>query len=83
MDVRILIHKRLKESFDATQLAEITRAFRQYKECGERPANFGRDVPYDLPQSVADSDLWHIHLRDKTSRNWDAPQMRVFKMTSA
>lgn len=82
MSVRVLIHKRLKESFDATLLAEITRAFRQYKETGERPTNFGRDVPYDFPQSVVDSDLWHIHIRDETSRSWDVPQMRVFKMTS-
>lgn len=43
---------------------------------------FGTDRPYFRPQSVKDSDLWHIHIKDATSTNWGLRYIRVDDMTS-
>lgn len=82
MAVKIFIHKRLRETFDPELLSKIRDQFLEYKEKNIRPKNFGRDVPYDRPQSVKDSNLWHIHLRDSSSGDWGRAWMRVYDMTS-
>jgi mRNA interferase YafO len=34
------------------------------------------------PQSVKDSDLWHLHVKDETSRNWDLRCVQIENKTS-
>lgn len=82
MNFKIFVHKRLLESFDPALLAQIKQRFVAYKCDGIRHSTFGREVPYTRPQSVVDSNLWHIHLKDATSRNWSRPGLDYFYMTS-
>ena len=82
METRVLVHKRLRETFDPELLAKIRARFLDYKQNGNQPKTFGRDAQYDRPQSVKDSNLWHIHLREANSKNWDRPRMEIFDMTS-
>lgn len=82
MEIKVFVHKRLRETFDPELLAEIRARFLDYKANGTQPKTFGRDEKYDRPQSVKDSDLWHIHLKDASSKNWGRPNIEVFNLTS-
>lgn len=82
MPISVFTHKALRESFDPTQLASIKQRFIQYKQDNIRHSTFGRDEQYLRPQAVKDSDLWHIHLKDKTSKGWDRRGLDIFYMTS-
>jgi mRNA interferase YafO len=82
MDIKVFVHKRLRETFEPTLLAAIRDRFLDYKQTGKVPDTFGRDVQYTRPESVKESDLWHIHIKDATSRNWEKPWIQVFNMTS-
>lgn len=82
MTIRVFIHKALRESFDPEQLAIIKQRFVAYKQDNVRHVTFGRDEQYIRPQSVRDSNLWHIHLKDITSKGWERRSLDIFYMTS-
>lgn len=51
-------------------LNNLVMDFRRYKESGDLPDYFGRDVPYVEPQAAYNARLMHIHLKpSKFPRN--------------
>jgi mRNA interferase YafO len=82
MEVKVFVHRSFLDSCDPELLAVIKKRFTDYKAHGIRHSSFGRDVSYNRPQSVKDSDLWHIHVKDATSKNWSARWIEVNGMIS-
>ncbi len=82
MTIRVFIHKALRESFNPEQLTIIKQRFVAYKQDKVRHPTFGRDEQYIRPQAVSDSNLWHIHLKDDTSKGWERHRLDIFYMTS-
>ncbi|WP_051610611.1 type II toxin-antitoxin system YafO family toxin [Marinospirillum insulare] len=58
---RIELHSSLIEALGEEKSKDLQVRFLAYK-AGRRPEDFGRDVPFDWPVQVAQSELWHIHL---------------------
>lgn len=66
-EVRVFFHKDLKERLTDAEQAALKADFKQYKETGVVPDTFGRDAPYNHPNSlpiVKAEKLSHIHLGD-------------------
>lgn len=62
---RVFTYTDIRALLTADQLAQIKEDFRRYKETGDLPDTFGRDVPYDSDvtlDSVRSEEIWHLHL---------------------
>lgn len=82
MEVRVFTHQTFRDNCPPELLVEITKRFAEYKRTGKPHEDFGRDFPYMKPQSVKDSDLWHLHVKDETSLNWGMRWIQIEKKTS-
>lgn len=81
--VAVFTSKIIEQSMPEEQLKDLVEDFRDYKSTGQRPENFGRDVPYDSDVTlkiVSEGAVQHIHLKDAES-NWPLRAMQ-FQMTS-
>lgn len=60
-EVKVAIHPHIRS---APKILELAVAFKTYKQGGCLPDNFGRDAPYDHPNTpeVVRTNLWHMHL---------------------
>lgn len=79
MDIKVFVSLNLRETCEKERLSTLVRDFKKYKIDGIRPAMFGRDAPYEFPVSVAQADMHHIHIKDKTSRNWHMQKLDFYK----
>ena len=85
MTVRVLHHRSLERIFvrHGLDLEALKEDFRQYKESGIPPGNFGRDAEYNHPNtlpSVRQEKLAHIHM-EEPDRPWN-PDAVQFSKTS-
>jgi len=67
--IRVLHHKSLESLFSELELdlTALKDDFKKYKESGNPPGNFGRDVLYNHPNTlpiVCQEKISHIHLED-------------------
>lgn len=72
--IRVFKTDFIKRQLEPEELKCLEDDFRHYKSHGILPDLFGRDVPYNHPNtlpSVKAEDLWHIHLLDGES-TWPA-----------
>lgn len=79
----VFTSKIIEHSMREEQLKDLVEDFREYKSTGQRPENFGRDVPYDSDHTlkiVREEKVQHIHLKD-TESDWPVRAMQ-FRMTS-
>ncbi len=58
----------LKELASYPEIEQLKADFSNYKDWGELPAYFGRDVPYHWPSGSEAANLYHLHLAD--SQYW-------------
>ncbi|MBE3765312.1 toxin YafO [Vibrio parahaemolyticus] len=65
--VRIFAYKPFKDSLSPDVYEALKNKFREYKEKGMQPHDFGRDTTFDFPEKLRLSGLRHIHIKDKTS----------------
>jgi len=70
MEVKVYLTSHFEESCPQDKLARLTQDFKEYKNTGVRPSDFGRDASYDRPFTVKNAELMHIHIRDQSSRSW-------------
>lgn len=70
MSVTIKAAKPFLDSTTKEERALIVSAFREYKETGNLPDIFGRDLQYIWPQSIRDANLRHIHMHDREENSW-------------
>ncbi|WP_338849212.1 type II toxin-antitoxin system YafO family toxin [Massilia sp. W12] len=82
MEVKVFSHQRFRDTCDPELLKDITARFIAYKRHGIRHETFGDDRPYFRPESIRDTDLRHIHIRDASSKNWDLRYIRLEDKTS-
>lgn len=69
MKIRVLHHKSLESLFSELELdlTALKDDFKKYKESGNPPGNFGRDVLYNHPNSLPilhQEKVSHIHLEE-------------------
>ena len=72
--IRIFKTELIRRQLEPEELKCLEDDFRHYKTNGVLPDLFGRDVPYNHPNtlsSVKAEELWHIHLLDGES-SWPA-----------
>jgi len=79
MDVRVFVSEGMRNTISKELLKKIVDDFKQYKNGGKRPENFGRDVNYDFPFSVKEAELQHIHLKDNKSKKWHLKRYHFIK----
>jgi len=68
--IRIFKTDFIKRQLEPEELKCLEDDFRHYKGQGILPDLFGRDAPYNHPNtlpSVKAEDIWHIHLLDEES----------------
>ena len=82
MEVKVFAHKTFRDNCPPELLSDLTNRFIAYKRTGTPHETFGRDFPYIRPQSVRDSDLWHLHIKDDTSKNWGLHWLQIERKTS-
>jgi mRNA interferase YafO len=82
MVVRVFAHQIFKDACGPELFPILVEKFKKYKSDGIRDSSFGRDVRFDRPVAIINDEVWHIHIKDKTSKNWDGLHMRQFNMTS-
>lgn len=72
--IKIFKTELIRRQLDPEELKCLEDDFRHYKANGVLPDLFGRDVPYNHPNtlpSVKAEELWHIHLLEGES-SWPA-----------
>lgn len=65
--IRVFKTDLIRKQLEPEELSCLEDDFRHYKANGVLPDLFGRDVPYNHPNtlpSVKAEELWHIHLLD-------------------
>lgn len=62
MEVRIFTAPRIRRELEDDRLSVLISEFRKYIKTGDPGQYFGRDYPYDRPDSVRRADLWHMHV---------------------
>jgi mRNA interferase YafO len=70
--IRVFKTDLIRKQLEPEELKCLEDDFRHYKANGVVPDLFGRDVPYNHPNTlplVKAEDLWHIHLVD-TESGW-------------
>lgn len=76
------LHLSLAEALGQEEAERLKSLFFAYK-AGHRPEAFGRDVPFDWPAHVAQSELRHIHLlSDEQIKRYKRRGVRQMKQTS-
>lgn len=63
--IRIFKSKQIRALLNKTELDLLENDFRIYKEAGHLPDLFGRDVPYDHPNTLPilkQEEVQHLHL---------------------
>ena len=71
MSVKIFVSSHFQESCPQDMLDELVRRFREYKETGIPHPTFGRDTTYDFPSKVKQAGMYHIHIKDSSSKKWN------------
>lgn len=69
--VKVFISSEFRNSFDEDKLNVLVSRFKHYKETGIPHESFGRDTTYDFPSKVKQAQMYHIHIKDKTSKQWN------------
>lgn len=67
MEVRVFVSDLINHSLDEGETKKLVRLFKEYKETGVAPDEFGRDVPTKRPDSAQKAELQHMHLKQG---NW-------------
>ncbi len=81
--LKVFTTKKLRDTLTQDELDALVTDFKRYKLTGELPSSFGRDTPYNhpnTPPSVLAAKLLHIHLQDPKSP-WRASTIQ-FKRVS-
>lgn len=83
MKVRVLHHRSLERIFaqHGLDLEALKEDFRQYKESGVPPSNFGRDAEYNHPNtlpSVRQEKIAHIHM-EEPNQPWSVNAVQFSK----
>ncbi|GHB73189.1 mRNA interferase YafO [Psychrosphaera saromensis] len=63
--MRVFKSRLIQSVLSTDELESLVKDFKSYKSTGVVPYNFGRDVPYDHPNTmpiVKSEDVQHIHL---------------------
>jgi mRNA interferase YafO len=81
MDIRLFLSEGMRNTTSKELLKKIIDDFKQYKNGGKQPSNFGRDEAYDFPFTVKEAELQHIHLKDSKSTKWHLKKI-LFHKTS-
>lgn len=80
-EVKVFVSSEFKESLDKENLDLVVSRFKEYKITGVPHETFGRDTTYDFPDKVKKAGMYHIHVKDNTSKKW--PLKRIsFDKTS-
>ncbi|WP_036567239.1 type II toxin-antitoxin system YafO family toxin [Oceanospirillum beijerinckii] len=69
--IRIFKSKLIRETIDESELTQLETDFRRYKQEGVLPDLFGRDVPYDHPNTLPvlkQEEVKHLHLLEQPIR---------------
>jgi mRNA interferase YafO len=70
MSVRVFVHKLLLEAEAekgrSGEIATLRQEFIAYKTSNSPSTLFGRDAPFDRPQTAVSVELKHVHLHDDT-----------------
>ncbi|KEQ17484.1 type II toxin-antitoxin system YafO family toxin [Endozoicomonas numazuensis] len=82
MEVKVYLSSHFKESCPEEKIASIAADFKAYKISGRRPDYFGRDVPFEFPNSALQAELQHIHLKDSSSRSWNLKSISYGKTSN-
>ncbi len=83
MKVRVWHHQSLEELFaqQGLDLNALKEDFKQYKESGIIPSNFGRDAAYNHPNtlpSVRQEEVYHVHL-EEAGYPWNVRAVQFYK----
>jgi len=71
----------IRQQLQEDELKGLESDFRHYKTTGQLPETFGRDVPYDHPNTprlVLQEKVRHIHLRDDDNP-WPIHKIQIDK----
>jgi mRNA interferase YafO len=69
-DVKVFVSSEFKNSLEKENLDIIVSRFKEYKRTGIPHETFGRDTTYDFPGKVKQAGMYHIHVKDGTSKKW-------------
>ena len=80
-NIRIFKSRPLIESLNESELGSLVSDFKLYKLTGQLPDTFGRDVPYDHPNTMPtlkNEDVRHIHLLDEDMK-WQVNKLQFYR----
>lgn len=68
-DVKVFVSSGFKNSLEKAKLDTLVSQFKIYKTAGSHEV-FGRDTTYDFPEPVKRAEMYHVHIKDSSSRFW-------------
>ena len=71
----------IMQQLHAAELTSLESDFIQYKSTGDTPESFGRDVPYDHPNTLPilqAGEVYHLHLADP-EKPWLHRKMQYYR----
>lgn len=81
-EVKVFVSSEFKESFDKNKLDILVSQFREYKKTGVPHESFGRDATYDFPSEVKQAGMWHLHIKDSSSKGWNLKKISYNKTSN-
>jgi len=81
-DVKVYVSSEFKESIEKEKLDLLVSRFKEYKKTGIPHETFGRDTTYDFPDKVKQTGMYHIHIKDKTSKKWNLKRISFDKTSN-
>jgi mRNA interferase YafO len=70
-DVKVFVSSEFRESMKKEKIDLLITRFKSYKQTGIPHETFGRDTTYDFPDKVKKSGMFHIHIKDNSSKKWN------------
>ncbi len=84
-EVKIFTHPLFRQNCTEEMAKSLVQRFTDYKKHEKIQDTFGREEKYTRPESVKANNLWHIHVKDASSKGWPKKIPRsfdVFRLTS-
>ena len=79
MPVKVFISSHFQENCSQDKIEELISRFRAYKETGIPHPSFGRDTTYDFPSKVKQAGMYHLHIKDASSKKWHLKSISYHK----